>query len=343
MTASCDVIVVGGGPVGAACARELALAGRRVLVLEPGGEMGQGWRAAAGMLAPQIEAHDEDPAARARPRRTRALLVARRRAAGDDGHRYRALAGGHRLGGGQRGGGGGAARPDARGSASTATSPTGSTPRKCRRAGPGSAPRPARSGPRARAPSSPRSWSPRCWPMPSGSARVVVQDTVTALDQRGDRVVGVVGRSGRYAAGEVVLAAGAWSRDGGRAAAAGGRGAGARADGRAALAGGRAPRDHLRSRLLHRRARRRGDRRLDDGVRRLPARGDLRRPGADLQRRHRALPHAHRRAVKRDLGRDSAPSLPTDSPSSAPSRGCRDSGTPRGMGGTAFCSQASPA
>ena len=53
--------MVGGGPVGAACARELALAGRRVLVLEPGGELGQGWRAAAGMLAPQIEAEDEDP------------------------------------------------------------------------------------------------------------------------------------------------------------------------------------------------------------------------------------------------------------------------------------------
>ncbi len=61
MSASYDVIVVGGGPVGAACARELSLLGRRVLVLEPGGEMGQGWRAAAGMLAPQIEARDEDP------------------------------------------------------------------------------------------------------------------------------------------------------------------------------------------------------------------------------------------------------------------------------------------
>ena len=61
MTANYDVIVVGGGPIGAACARELALAGRRVLVLEPGGEMGQGWHAAAGMLAPQIESHGDDP------------------------------------------------------------------------------------------------------------------------------------------------------------------------------------------------------------------------------------------------------------------------------------------
>ena len=61
MAESYDVIVVGGGPVGAAAARELSLAGRRILVLEPGGDTGQGWRAAAGMLAPQIEAQPDDP------------------------------------------------------------------------------------------------------------------------------------------------------------------------------------------------------------------------------------------------------------------------------------------
>jgi glycine oxidase len=61
VTPTHDVVIVGGGPVGAACARELARAGRRVLVVEPGGEAGQGWRAAAGMLAPQIEAGPEDP------------------------------------------------------------------------------------------------------------------------------------------------------------------------------------------------------------------------------------------------------------------------------------------
>src|SRR5215210_6319573 len=55
-----EVIVVGGGAIGAACTRVLAGTGRRVLVLEPGGRMGQAWHAAAGMLAPQIEADATD-------------------------------------------------------------------------------------------------------------------------------------------------------------------------------------------------------------------------------------------------------------------------------------------
>jgi glycine oxidase len=61
MTAIFDVIVVGAGAVGAACARELAVTGRRVLVLDRGTPDGEAWRAAAGMLAPQIEAVPEDP------------------------------------------------------------------------------------------------------------------------------------------------------------------------------------------------------------------------------------------------------------------------------------------
>jgi glycine oxidase len=61
LTPNYDVVVVGGGAIGAACARELAAAGRQVLILEPGGESGQAWRAAAGMLAPQIEADASDP------------------------------------------------------------------------------------------------------------------------------------------------------------------------------------------------------------------------------------------------------------------------------------------
>lgn len=61
MATGFDVIVIGGGAVGAACARELAVEGRRVLVLDPAGEIGQAWRAAAGMLAPQIETGDYEP------------------------------------------------------------------------------------------------------------------------------------------------------------------------------------------------------------------------------------------------------------------------------------------
>jgi glycine oxidase len=56
-----DVIVIGGGVVGAATARELALAGRAVSVNETGGNIGQAWRAAGGMLASQIEADENDP------------------------------------------------------------------------------------------------------------------------------------------------------------------------------------------------------------------------------------------------------------------------------------------
>ena len=61
MSTSYDVIVIGGGALGSACARELALEGRRVLVLERGGDLGQAWRAAAGMLAPEIAAGEYEP------------------------------------------------------------------------------------------------------------------------------------------------------------------------------------------------------------------------------------------------------------------------------------------
>lgn len=47
--------------IGAACAREMALAGRSVTVLEPDDRPGQAWRASAGLLAPQIDAHADDP------------------------------------------------------------------------------------------------------------------------------------------------------------------------------------------------------------------------------------------------------------------------------------------
>lgn len=61
MDTNSEVIVIGGGAIGAACARELARSGRQVLLLERGSDEGASWRAAAGMLAPQIEAGEEDP------------------------------------------------------------------------------------------------------------------------------------------------------------------------------------------------------------------------------------------------------------------------------------------
>jgi glycine oxidase len=59
--ASFDVVVIGGGAIGSSCARELSLLGRKVLLIEDGGDKGQAWRAAAGLLAPQMEADSHDP------------------------------------------------------------------------------------------------------------------------------------------------------------------------------------------------------------------------------------------------------------------------------------------
>ncbi len=61
MSASYDCIVIGGGIVGAASARALAARGRRVLLVDRGMPGGEASGAAAGMLAPQIEASSEDP------------------------------------------------------------------------------------------------------------------------------------------------------------------------------------------------------------------------------------------------------------------------------------------
>ena len=61
MSTNQDVVIVGGGAAGAACAREIAGTGRSVVVLEPGNRVGEGWRASAGLLAPQIDAWDDAP------------------------------------------------------------------------------------------------------------------------------------------------------------------------------------------------------------------------------------------------------------------------------------------
>src|SRR6195256_5772594 len=56
---SCEVLVAGGGIIGAACARALALRGLRVLICEPGPEPAAASAASAGILGPQIERTDE--------------------------------------------------------------------------------------------------------------------------------------------------------------------------------------------------------------------------------------------------------------------------------------------
>ncbi len=56
---SCEVLVAGGGIIGAACARALALRGSRVLICEPGPDPAAASAASAGILGPQIERTDE--------------------------------------------------------------------------------------------------------------------------------------------------------------------------------------------------------------------------------------------------------------------------------------------
>jgi glycine oxidase len=56
---SADVAVIGGGVVGAACARAAALRGLRTVLFEPGPDPAAASPASAGMLAAQIEPDDE--------------------------------------------------------------------------------------------------------------------------------------------------------------------------------------------------------------------------------------------------------------------------------------------
>ena len=56
---SCEVLVAGGGIIGAACARAAALRGLRVIICDPGPDPTAASAASAGILAPQIESADE--------------------------------------------------------------------------------------------------------------------------------------------------------------------------------------------------------------------------------------------------------------------------------------------
>jgi glycine oxidase len=210
MPSTHDVIVIGGGAVGAACARELAAAGRSVLVLEPGGDSGQAWKAAAGMLAPQIEADGADPllslgiAARdhyaplaASLRESTGIDVGLwqegiARVAGDDGEA-------------------GELRSKVASQQREGHTVAWLEPPEVRRRWPWL-------GPAAGA-----LWSERDGALDPAQlvhalladarrhGAEVMSDSATAIEQTGGRISGVSGKATRYSAPDVVVAAGAWS------------------------------------------------------------------------------------------------------------------------------------
>ncbi len=204
-----DIVIVGGGAIGAACARELARAGRSVLVVDRSDDQGDAWRAAAGMLAPQIEAGPDDPlfdfglAGRERYRELSEELL---ESTGIDVGLWQ------------------------EGIARVATTEDEVAELKSRVAWQ------RQQGhicdwfdeeeARTRWPwlrvTHGALWAPHDGALDPGSlvkalladaashgARIV-QDTITSLECRGERVTGAVGKE-RYPAGEVVIAAGAWS------------------------------------------------------------------------------------------------------------------------------------
>ncbi len=210
MTATYDVIVAGGGPVGAACARELALVGRRVLVLDPDEPGGEAWRAAAGMLAPQLEADQDDPLLElglAAREHYDALAAALRESTGTDIGLWR----------------GGAAHVAADEEEAGELRAKVAWQRQQGHLADWLDADEVKSRWPWLGPTTGALWAPhegavepaRLVDALRQDARrlgaVLERDGVLAVESRGDRVTGVVGRRGRYAAGDVIVAAGAWS------------------------------------------------------------------------------------------------------------------------------------
>ncbi|MGH7527852.1 MAG: glycine oxidase ThiO [Gemmatimonadales bacterium] len=205
-----DVIVIGAGAVGAACARELALAGRKVMILEPGGDMGQAWRAAAGMLAPQIEADQDDPlfefGLAAREHYT-PLAEALEETTGLD------------IGLWQEGIASVAANEAEAGELRSKVAWQRQQGHlsdwldadEVRTRWPWLGPTEGALWAAHEGALEPEKLVRALLADAQRLGAVVTTDTATAIDQEGDRVAGVVGRQDRYPAGDVVVAAGAWS------------------------------------------------------------------------------------------------------------------------------------
>ena len=162
------------------------------------------------MLAPQIETGPEDPALELGLAGRELYASLAPALLESDRNRHRSLERRNRLGSRRRDR---SRRPARKGGlAEAAESPLGLA--RCRRserqvavAWPnlGRALGPSRRGRRASEPGSSaagRRRTGRC---------TVVADTAIGIDLRGDRAVGVVGENGRYSAGDVILAAGAWA------------------------------------------------------------------------------------------------------------------------------------
>lgn len=210
MSKTADVVVIGGGAVGSATARALAVAGAKVILLQRPETPGEGWRAAAGMLAAQIEGTTDDPllnlalAGRAFYRRHAEGL---RDATGIDI--------GLRLTGVLQ-----VARTEA--DAIAYRTKVAWQRQQAHRAD-WLAPEEVAEGWPWLAPGLGAFWSPEDGSLdPEQTVRAfradavrlgakIIEDTAVGLDRKGDVLHGVIGEAGRYGAGQVVLAGGAWA------------------------------------------------------------------------------------------------------------------------------------
>jgi glycine oxidase len=205
-----DVAIVGGGPIGAACARELAQSGRRVIIVEQGGDHGQAWKAAAGMLAPQIETGPDDPAFElglAGRELYASLAPALLGTTGVDIELWQDgiawVAADETEAGDLRARVAWQRQQSHLSDWLDADEVAARWPWLGRTAGALWAPHEGAVDPERLV---------RALLIDAERAGVrIVEDTAVGIDQRGDRVVGVIGEKSRYAAGDVIVAAGAWS------------------------------------------------------------------------------------------------------------------------------------